>query len=425
MLYKFYYTLTLLLSPLLPLWSKHRLRAHKEHPQRWREKLGCYTPQGWTQRPVWIHAVSVGEFNAALPLIMALQHSGYTVLVSTSTRTSADLAAVMLPPNVHHVFAPWDAPHAVRAFLNTHRPCCGVLIDSELWPNLLLHTAAAGVPLVLANARMSAASLRRRMWLRGLYKKCLQSFTVVFAPDIMTAQHFKTLGAQAVAVIGSLKNVASPHQPDDILVQHLQAYQPWTAMSLHEGDIALVLQTISLLPQRLCIAVPRHMSLVPLLQQQADALGIAWALRSEHATPPANTQLYIADTMGESATWYSASRAAYIGKSTTAQHAGGHNPIEAIRFGCVPLHGQYTQNFAHEYESLQQNNASLCVGTPDELRALLQNYTQITTMQHNGARWLAQQNNPLPVLLNVITQLVGLNGGAIGRSGTAGKSTRG
>ncbi len=406
MLYKLYYAVTCLAAPFLPWWSKQRLRAHKEDALRWPEKIGQYTPQGWRTRPIWIHAVSVGELNAALPLIAALHAQNYQLLVSTSTRTSAALAASHLPKNVLHVYAPWDTPAAVRAFLDVHKPQCGILIDSELWPNLLLHAAARHIPLLLANARMSDKSLRRRLWLRSLYKPCLACFSAVFAPNFATAQRFKALGAANVAVIGSLKSVATPNKPQLSLVEALKPLQPWTAMSLHAEDVLLMMQTAVLLPKRLCIAVPRHMSTVPLLQQQAEALGLRWALRSAHATPPQNTQVYIADTMGESATWYSASSAAYIGKSTTAQNAGGHNPVEAIRFGCVALHGAHVHNFAHEYASLQQHNAAIRVESAEQLCSILQDNELLTYTRMRADSWLQQQDNPLPILLQAIARVM-------------------
>ena len=337
-------------APLLPGWLRRRQGKGKENARSVREKLGHYTPGAEDRGRVWIHAVSVGETRAALPLIRALHDLGHKVLLTGGTQTGAAVAAAHLPAGAVHVFAPCDTPRAVRAFLTAYRPRLGVFIDSELWPNLILQAAAAG-PLLLLNARMSEPALQRRLRFRSLYAPLLRAFTALYAPDLATAQRFRALGAPRVAVTGSLKSAS---MPDDVPTARAAVADRrcWAAVSLHPPEFAPVCAAQQQLNDLLCILVPRHPEAGDAAEAAARAAGLRCRRRSRGEVPDDTTQIYLADTVGETGAWYRIASPAFIGGSLYPG-GGGHNPHEALLLSARVLHGPYVREFAADYAALQ------------------------------------------------------------------------
>ncbi|MEZ5931375.1 MAG: 3-deoxy-D-manno-octulosonic acid transferase [Alphaproteobacteria bacterium] len=361
-----------------PLWALHlnrRVRRGKEQEERLGERLGqtgMVRPEGPL---VWIHAASVGESLLALPLIEALlaERPALHVLMTTGTVTSARLMTERLPARAFHQFAPVDQKAAWRRFFEHWRPDVGCLIESEIWPHLLLEAERSKLPLVLINGRMSARSAGRWRWAGASARRLLGSFTLCLARSQADADRLAELGARDVRIPGNLKNAAPPLPVNPEALADLRAAigeRPvFLAASTHPGEETLLLQAHRRLraahPQLLTVIVPRHPERGEALAQDLADSGEAVARRSLGERPEAETGLYVADTLGELGLFYRLARIAFIGGSLVPH--GGQNPLEAARLGCPPLFGPHTGNFDEMTAELLEKGAARRVRDADEL----------------------------------------------------------
>ncbi|MDX5361601.1 MAG: 3-deoxy-D-manno-octulosonic acid transferase [Alphaproteobacteria bacterium] len=346
-------------QPFLPGLLARRAARGKEDPTRMAEKLGRYL-QGRPAGPlVWLHGASVGEAVSALPLIEALlaRDPRLHVLLTTGTRTSAEMMARRLPPRALHQFAPLDAPAAVARFLDHWRPDAGLLLESELWPNLIAMARVRGVPLALVNARLSTRSAARWQF-PGAPRGLFAAFARILAQDATTAERLKALGARDVAVPGNLKYAAPPlpADPEEVAALDIQlGDRPrWVAASTHPGEETQVLGAHARLrrtaPDALLILVPRHPERGAEVAALARGQGLAVTLRSAGEAIGPATAVHVADTLGELGLFYRAAALAFLGGSLVPH--GGQNALEAARLGCAILHGPHIGNFAEIYARL-------------------------------------------------------------------------
>ena len=357
-----YLAFTAAAAPIVRLVLARRAATGREDPGRWREKLGkpgLARPEGPL---LWLHAASVGELLSVVGLIGALAQARPDVqlLVTTSTMTSAQLAAERLPARVMHQYLPLDLPGAVAGFLRHWHPDAAVWVESEVWPRLIRQTAARGIPMLLINARMSDRSARR--WQRApvLAAELLGRFTQVFAQDQQTAAHLAALGLPPgrLYCLGSLKESATPlpfDAAERARLAALWAARPrWLAASTHAGDEAEVLAAHRLaaakMPGLLLILAPRHPERGPAVAALARAAGFMVAERAGRHGNAATADVYLADTLGEMGLWFDLAPVAYLGGSLAP--VGGHNPYEPVAQGAAVLHGPHIGNFRDVYARL-------------------------------------------------------------------------
>jgi 3-deoxy-D-manno-octulosonic-acid transferase len=305
---------------------------------------------------VWLHAASVGESGVALALIEALQarDPGLSFLISTGTRTSAELIAQRAPARTTHIYAPLDRADAVARFLNHWRPDLGIFVESERWPNLILAAQARGAALALVNARMSPKSLRR--WTRWTKAgaRLMQAFSYVSAADARTARALSAVRGENVPTLGNLKLAIAASRIDadarESLAKDIRARPLWLAASTHPGEdeIALAIHEAlrAAFPDALLIVAPRH----PERGANVSALA-GGAPRRSLAEPVGDASVYVADTLGELGLFYDLAPVALIAGSTLA-HLKGHNPIEPARFGCAIVTGPHVESFQDLYDTL-------------------------------------------------------------------------
>lgn len=372
-----YHSLTNLARSVAPLVLRSRANRGKEDPARMGERLGypgLARPDG---NIVWIHAASVGETNAILPLLPALRASrpDLRFVVTTGTVTSAAVAARRLGPEDIHQYIPLDVPQFVRRFLDHWRPQLAIFTESEIWPNLIIETSARSIPLALVNARISDRSFARWRRQHRSSAAIFNRFAVVLAQNERLARRFGELGARTALAAGNLKIDAPPPPADAAEVQRLNealaGCQRLVAASTHQGEEQAIAEAHALLAQhfdRFCtIIVPRHpergAAIAELLRRQGHTI----ARRSEGAMPNAAAGIYIADTLGELGTFYAVSPTAFIGGSLIPH--GGQNPIEAIRHGSVVVSGPHWTNFSDAYRALFRHEAALQVETAEGLAA--------------------------------------------------------
>jgi 3-deoxy-D-manno-octulosonic-acid transferase len=363
------------LEPVAPLALMRRARRGKENPSRLSERLGHASRSRPEGTLIWVHGASVGECLSVLPLIDALlAKPGRSILVTSGTVTSAELMADRLPKGAFHQFAVVDTPSAVARFLDHWRPDIGLFVDSEIWPNILVAAAQRGVRLAIVNGRMSEKSFSGWQRAKSMAASLLSLFDVALAQDAETADRLKALGARNVATTGSLKADAPPLPADPGALGALRdaiGNRPvFLATNTHPGEDELVLAVHDRLrrafPSVLTIIAPRHAGRGNDIARLAGSHAVA--LRSKTELPSQQTEIYIADTMGELGLFYRLAPFAFVGKSLGAQ--GGQNPLEPACLGVAVIAGPYTDNFREAYDAIFVAQGAGRIASADELETL-------------------------------------------------------
>lgn len=357
-----------LLEPFAPQVLRGRAWRGKEDVERLPERLG----RPGKPRPegplVWLHGVSVGETTSLLPLISALRlrRPDLTLLVTSGTVAAATLLERRLPADVIHQFAPVDAPGAVQGFLDHWRPACGVLAESELWPNLILMARARGVRLALVSARMTAASARRWSRWRASARAVIDAFELVLPQDEATEARLARLGARPGPRL-NLKLVGAPLPADAHELEQLRRavgrHKVVLAASTHPGEEAIIAkafhQAAPDLGEALLIVAPRHPERGPALAEQLGA-----TRRSAGEAPTGG--VHVADTLGELGLFFRLADVVVMGGSFVPG-IGGHNPLEPARLGRPILTGPHMFNAAEAYAGLFAEAAAIEAADGDEL----------------------------------------------------------
>ncbi|MFZ5556248.1 MAG: lipid IV(A) 3-deoxy-D-manno-octulosonic acid transferase [Pseudomonadota bacterium] len=337
--------------PFLPLRLAWRARRQPEYLQHVGERFGRYPPAP-RQPVIWIHAVSVGETRAAAPLVAALQarYPDHAIVMTHMTPTGRATGEQLFGERVTRVYLPWDYPFAVARFLRHFRPRLGLLMETEVWFNLVAGCRAAGVPLYLVNARLSERSARGYRRLGALAREAFAGLAGVLAQTDADAARLKSVGAREVEVTGNVKFDLSP-PPDQLalgrrLREGFGARRPvWLAASTREGEEERVLDAFAALavPGALLVLVPRHPQRFDAVAQLLERRRIAFRRRSENAAVPGDTAVVLGDSMGELFAYYAAADVAFVGGSLLP--LGGQNLIEACAAGVAVLVGPHTFNF--------------------------------------------------------------------------------
>ena len=391
-------------APLLFRRIRDRLIAHGTLPARTRERLGHATQARPAGPLVWIHGASVGETLSALPVITALRNraDAPAILVTSGTATSAQILAQRLPAGCIHQFAPLDGAAALRRFNAHWRPDLLVLMESEIWPQMI---ATAPCPVVLLNARLSSRALARWRKLGASAAWLLSRFALITAQTEVTAQGLRALGVapDRIRVGGNLKAAAPPPdaEPNDLdaLRGTLGDRPRWLAASTHAGEEAAILAAHRKLLQHdpdLClILAPRHPDRADRIAAQTLDLGLTLTRRSAGEGPTA--QVHLADTLGEMGLWYRLCPIVFVGGSLTPN--GGHNPWEGAALGCALLTGTHLTNCAQDWRTLADAQAAITGLTAETLEPaladLLADPGRAGTMGQTAARSAAAQTGDI------------------------------
>lgn len=362
-------------EPLSGVLFARRLKRGRENPERLNERRGIASVARPAGSLVWLHGASVGELMSVLPLIARLHARGLPLLVTSGTVTSSQLAEQRLPDGVVHQFVPLDVPAYARRFLDHWQPRLALFVESDLWPNLLHETAAHGVPMVLVNARLSERSFHRWQRFPQAIAYILRRFALALARTPIDAERLDALGAERVVITGDLKlDVPAPPADADTLAKLRQAIGSralLAAASTHPGEDEQVLYAHRELrtahPGLLTVVAPRHPERGPQIAELARTLGCSATLRSQGVLPASDTDVYIADTLGELGLLYRIAPLVFIGGSLIRH--GGQNPIEAAKLGACVLHGPHVWNFAETYAALDMANGAVPIEDAQGLRS--------------------------------------------------------
>ncbi len=404
----------MLALPLLWRQRRKRLMSDGVDAKRAREVLGYATqdrPQG---KLYWFHAASVGESLSILPLVKALRANdpALSVLITSGTPTSARLLAARMPGNCQHQFAPLDSPRCIDRFLAHWRPDALILVESEIWPNLLARTAATGVPTALVGARMSARSLRGWGKRATLFRFLTRNIRLFAAQNDKMAAALGALGIEAprITISGNLKAFA---EPLPVEAADLQALQPafadrpvWVAASTHPGEEEIVLSAhqvvINAMPTAKLILVPRHPERAKNVLDLIGKYSFSSSQRSANAT--ADTQVYLADTLGEMGLWYALGPVVFLGGSLLP--IGGHNPFEVAQARAAILSGPHVSNFEETYDLFRAADACDIVHTADALAqrviAYLQDPTALDSARSASFSVVEKQDDALSALKTML-----------------------
>lgn len=368
---------TAVFSALLPLvllrlwWRGFRAPAYRE---RWLERLGFYEQQS-AGRVVWFHAVSVGEAEAIFPLVKLMQaeHPEMRFLVTTTTPTGSMRVKAVLQDSVEHVYLPYDIPWIIQRFLKQFQPRLAVFVEKEVWPNLFFACRQQSIPLYIINARLSAQSAPAYRKIPKLIEPALNCADLIAAQTEDDARRFVEIGARSdqVQVLGNIKfdmqiDAGTAAAGMQMKVEQFDGRFVWIVASTHQGEEAVFLklyqQLKTAIPELLLLIAPRHPERFQAVKVLCDAQSLTVALRSSGQPCTRQTDVYLADSMGELKMLYAAADVAFVGGSLVP--VGGHNILEPAALGIPVMFGPYMFNFAEIARQVQEADAA--IQCPDE-----------------------------------------------------------
>ena len=401
---RYLYTIFLyLMMPFVILrlfWKSRRLSVYRERLGE-RFFIGCNNVE---PVDVWVHAVSLGEVVAASPLIQAFLESGLRVMVTTMTPTGSQQVRSRFGDKVAHQYIPYDLPCALRRFFKTIKPCLGIIMETELWPNVIFQAQKAHCPLLLVNARLSDRAFKQYVMVSFIFKPILNQLTTILAQSEEDARRFMALGADAhrVQVIGNLKFDIRPSKMDE------STHPLWSQFSkllrnnsvivmlasTHDDEELQILTRLARLkqaiPNALLLIAPRHPERFKRVYQLSQQQGFNTALRSQPTEITAETEVVVLDSMGELLLFYALSDYAFVGGSLVP--IGGHNVLEPISVGVPVFCGPYMTNFKAIYSDLSKVSAIEGVLNADDL------IEKIIALYQNPARRIQQIERATAVL---------------------------
>ncbi len=360
-------------APVIYFWLAQRRGQGKEDKTRFPERLGHASLARPDGRLAWVHAASVGESLAVLPLAERLRAKGLSVLITSGTVSSAQVLEKRLGDSMIHQYVPIDRPTTVKRFLDYWRPDVAIWVESELWPNLVLAAADRHIPMVMVNARMSERSARRWRHMPHLIKPLLEAFNSCLAQSEEDAARLRSLGAATTELTGNIKFDAPPLPANDKalndLKQEVGGRPHWLMASSHPGDEDAAAKAHSILvsdnPGLLTLIAPRHPergdAVVAMLRRRG--LQVAERSAGEHIAP--ETDIYVSDTLGEMGLLYRTSEITFIAGSLTDH--GGHNPVEPALLGNALLAGPDMRNFDDACRALEKADALTRIARADDL----------------------------------------------------------
>ncbi|NQY25882.1 MAG: lipid IV(A) 3-deoxy-D-manno-octulosonic acid transferase [Piscirickettsiaceae bacterium] len=413
----FYTSLFFISLPFIILrliWRGFRAPAYW---RRWSERFGSSPDLSNQTATIWIHAVSVGEVEACRPLVNALklEFPNHQLLITTMTPTGSERVKLLFADSVAHCYLPYDLPFAIKRFLARTQPQFGIIMETEIWPNLLLTCEQKNIPLVLANARMSERSAKGYARLPGFTKTILQSLNLIAAQGQQDRKRFQELGAniQRIHAIGNLKYEislpASLKEQAEAMRNMWDNNRPvWVAASTHEGEDEIILnasrQIRAKFPDLLLIIVPRHPERFDRVTALTQRAGFKTLRRSEHRPCSSAVQVLVVDTMGELPLFYAASDVAFVGGSLVPH--GGHNLLEPAALGRAVITGPHYFNFNEITKQFLNADAAIEVtdtqSLADTVITLLENAQQRAQMGEAGLQLIANSQGASKRLVNLI-----------------------
>ncbi len=361
---------------------------------RWQERFGFFLWGNINKPVLWIHAVSVGEVNAATPIINRLleQYSLYQILVTTVTPTGAFTIEQHFGKDIRHLYLPYDLPFSVKRFIRIIQPTLLITMETEIWPNLYNACHSTGIPILIINARLSEKSSKGYRLVSELMKQTLTKVNVIAAQTRNDAERFISFGADKnkVIVAGNLKfDITIPHsisEQAESLKRYFSVNRPvWIAASTQEGEEEIILRAheavLKKYPDAILILAPRHPERVNKVVSLCDTVGMKYVKRTEQRSFSHEFNVYILDTLGELQLHYAAAQIAFVGGSLV--NTGGQNMMEPASLGLPVISGPHTFNFTEITELLSEQEALITISNEQELAYELCKLLSDANRRHN------------------------------------------
>ena len=377
-----YRVLTLILYPLLLVFIYFRKFLKKEDPLRFKEKiLSSYfnSNRKVSSKLIWFHAASLGEFKSILPIVESLlnNYKDLEVLITTSTLSSGDLSKIVLKKfsNVHHRYFPYDIEFLIKNFLKVWRPNYIFLVDSEIWPNLILLAKNQKIPLALINARITIKTFNKWIKFPKTAKKIFGAFDLCLTSNDETKHYLKKFEAKNISFHGNIKFIdeMDKNKIKNLNENFLLMRRFWIAASTHQGEEMFCLKTHKKVKERyndvITFIIPRHINRVKDIKLLADKLNLKTQILNKGEIILNNKEIIIINSFGVLNDYFKYAKSVFVGKSTLKKlkYSGGQNPIDAAKLGCKVYHGPYVYNFQEVYKILNKYNISKEIGTYEEL----------------------------------------------------------
>lgn len=385
LLYSFLFYISIPFVMLRLVW---RTRRNPEYAKRWTERFG-HIPFSVKQNGIWWHSVSMGETLAAIPLIKLFQqkHPNIPILVTTMTPSGSEQVIKNLGESVQHVYIPYDLPNIILKFIKQLKPRLVVIMETELWPNMLFYCHQQQVPVLLANARMSEKSAIGYGRFSSLTHEMMQNITTIAVQNKEDGERFIRLGfpRERLIITGTIKFDISI---SDDLINKARGLRSkwgldrsaWIAASTHAGEEEIILDAAKQIPNALLILAPRHPDRIKDVINLCQKANLKFCLRSAGELPDENTQVFLIDTLGELLLFYAVSDIAFVGGSLISK--GGHNLLEPAALGLPILTGHSLYNFAEIEKLLDKANGLIKIKTSQDLSREINHLFQDTEKRH-------------------------------------------
>ncbi|MDJ0793671.1 MAG: lipid IV(A) 3-deoxy-D-manno-octulosonic acid transferase [Woeseiaceae bacterium] len=408
----------ILLLPFAVFWLIRGI-ANRSYFDRLGQRFGFGFPR--FDSCIWLHAVSVGEVQAAVPLVRTLaeRFPGRTLLITTVTPTGAARVRAVFGDTIEHAYIPFEFPHAVRNFFNSVRPDAALIMETEIWPNLYRGCGIRDIPLILVSARISPKSVPGYRKMLSLIRETLSHGIIIAAQSQPDADRFLEIGASAdrTCVMGNIKFDV---QPDPGIIERGRATRAelfgerpvWIAASTHEGEEQILLdvhaQLLSRYPELLLVLVPRHPERFSGVRELIEKKGLGVVARTEGRAVDPGTHVFLCDTMGEVPLFYAASDVAFVAGSLVP--IGGHNLLEPAAVGVPIITGPHNFNAQDIADLFIDLGACLKVDTPSELgetvARLLEDKDEARRLGSTGREVLEKNRGALERLLVLLEPLL-------------------
>tara|TARA_B110000014_G_C20078506_1_gene563233 strand:+ start:119 stop:1402 length:1284 start_codon:yes stop_codon:yes gene_type:complete len=410
-----YFLLWFIITPIIPLIFLYRILIGKESYKRINERFGYPLIKRPKKNLIWINAVSLGELRSTIPLIKILLKQNYNILVTTVTTTSASHVKTIIKKidskNIIHQFSPIDHPLSNKIFLNHWNPCCLILIESEIWPNLINISYKKRIPLVLLQGRITERSYKRWLYVKSLSALIFNKFCLIIAQDIINGQRFEKLGATNVKKGINLKNAVPAPFMDKIkeksLISNINNRKVLLFASIHnnienEAAITAHIKVKKYAKNLLTIIVPRHPEMADQILSLSKKYDLDTKIRSYDQHINNSTDIYIADTIGELGSFFKIADICFMGG--TLSNKGGHNLIEPAIEKCAIIYGPDVSNHQDISDILIKNNAAIQIKNIKELYTeiikLYQNEENIKKFSDLAYNITNKLGNPSSIILN-------------------------
>ena len=378
----FYRVLTHLIYPFLFVIIFFRVFLKKEDPKRYKEKIlisHFNVKRNYEQKLIWFHAASIGELKSILPIIKKLNsdNSLREFLITTSTLSSSKIAELEFKKmkNISHRFLPYDVDFLINSFLKMWRPNYIFLVDSEIWPNLILKAKKFSIPVAIINARITSKSYKKWIKFPKTAFKIFSSIKLCLTSNKETKKFLESFEVKNVFYYGNIKfiNDINENEITNLNKDKLINIPFWFAASTHNGEEELCLKTHNFLREKynniLTIIAPRHIERSKEIKSLCEKYKLNSQILNNDELIKPNVEIVILNSFGVLQNYFKYAKSVFIGKSTikSLEKVGGQNPLEAVKLNCKIYHGRYVYNFKDIYEILEKNNISFKIKDHEEL----------------------------------------------------------